>query len=85
MSVHLHHLFYRTVFIMSSIRISIWLKIRRTLFTNNNNSLQISMSSIELFANVGKEVFTLRTYPGETQTGIETFAENESTIINFNA
>jgi fructan beta-fructosidase len=43
------------------------------------------MSSIELFANVGKEVFTLLTYPGETQTGIETFAENESTIINFNA
>ena len=85
MSLHLHRLFYRTVFTMSSIRISIWLKIRRTLFTNNNNSLQISMSSIELFANVGKEVFTLLTYPGETQTGIETFAENESTIINFNA
>jgi sucrose-6-phosphate hydrolase SacC (GH32 family) len=70
---------------MSSIRISIWLKTRRTLFVNNNNLLQISMSSIELFANVGKEVFTLLTYPGETQVGIETFAKNEGTKMNFKA
>jgi len=74
MSVHLHRLFYKTVFTMSSIRISIWMKTRRTPFVNNNNSLQISMSSIELFTNQGKEVFTLLTYSGETQTGIETFA-----------
>jgi len=50
------------------------MKTRRTPFVNNNNSLQISMSSIELFTNQGKEVFTLLTYSGETQTGIETFA-----------
>ena len=43
------------------------------------------MSSIELFTNDGKEVFTLLTYPGETQTGIETFAENRGTTMNFKA
>jgi fructan beta-fructosidase len=45
----------------------------------------VDKSSVELFTNEGKEVFTLLTYAGETQTGIETFAENEGTTMNFNA
>ncbi|MDD4971289.1 MAG: glycoside hydrolase family 32 protein [Paludibacter sp.] len=45
----------------------------------------VDKSSIELFANDGKEVFTLLTFPGETQTGIETFAENDGTTMNFKA
>ena len=31
----------------------------------------VDKSSIEIFANDGKDVFTLLTYPGEAQTGIE--------------
>ncbi len=45
----------------------------------------VDKSSIELFTNEGKEVFSLLTYPGETQTGIETFAQNEGTSMNFKA
>ena len=45
----------------------------------------VDKSSIELFTNEGKEVFTLLTYAGETQTGVETFAKNEGTAINFKA
>jgi fructan beta-fructosidase len=45
----------------------------------------VDKSSIELFTNQGKEVFTLLTYAGETQAGIEIFAENEGTTMNFKA
>lgn len=45
----------------------------------------VDKSSVELFTNDGKDVFTLLTYPGEKQTGIETFARNEGTEINLNA
>ena len=45
----------------------------------------VDKSSIELFTNDGKEVFTLLTYPGEQQTGIETFAENPGTGISMRA
>ncbi len=41
------------------------------------------MSSIELFANDGKDVFTLFTYPYESQTGIETFALHPGTLMDF--
>lgn len=45
----------------------------------------VDKSSIELFTNEGKEVFTLQTYAGEMQTGIEIFALNKGTSITFNA
>lgn len=45
----------------------------------------VDKSSIELFTNEGKEVFSLLTFPGETQTGIETFAENEGTTMSVKA
>lgn len=45
----------------------------------------VDKSSIELFTNDGKEVFTLLTYPGEKQTGIETFAESDGTTVSMNA
>ena len=45
----------------------------------------VDKSSIELFTNEGKDVFTLLTYPGETQTGIEIFALNKGTSINYTA
>lgn len=43
----------------------------------------VDKSSVELFTNDGKEVFTLLTYPGEKQTGIETFARNAGTEVNL--
>jgi Beta-fructosidases (levanase/invertase) len=45
----------------------------------------VDKSSIELFTNEGKDVFTLLTYAGETQAGIETFAKNEGSTMNFKA
>lgn len=45
----------------------------------------VDKSSIELFINEGKAIFTLLTYPGEKQTGIETFAEHDGTIMGVNA
>lgn len=45
----------------------------------------VDKSSIELFTNEGKEVFTLLTYPDENQTGVEFFSKNESTTVNFQA
>jgi fructan beta-fructosidase len=45
----------------------------------------VDKSSIELFTNEGKEVFTLLTYPAENQVGIETFAEKEGTKMTFSA
>jgi len=47
--------------------------------------LFVDKSSIELFTNDGKEVFTLLTYPGEQQTGIETFARNAGTELRLSA
>ncbi|KAA3437857.1 glycoside hydrolase family 32 protein [Rufibacter hautae] len=45
----------------------------------------VDKSSIELFTNEGKEVFTLLTYPADTQTGIETFAEKDGTKLELTA
>ncbi|HCK23298.1 MAG TPA: hypothetical protein DHW31_00690, partial [Bacteroides graminisolvens] len=45
----------------------------------------VDKSSIEIFANDGRDVFTLLTYPGEAQTGIELFAQKEGTKMELNA
>jgi fructan beta-fructosidase len=45
----------------------------------------VDKSSIELFTNEGKDVFTLLTYPAENQVGIETFAEKDGTKMTLNA
>lgn len=45
----------------------------------------VDKSSIELFTNQGKEVFTLQTYAGDRQTGIEIFALNKGSEINYTA
>ena len=54
---------------------------------NNKIRLHIFVdkSSVEIFANDGKEVFTLLTYPGESQTGIEVFAQRKGTKMTLNA
>jgi fructan beta-fructosidase len=44
----------------------------------------VDKSSVEVFANDGKEVFTLLTYAGDAQTGIEIFADHPGTIMRFN-
>lgn len=43
----------------------------------------VDKSTIELFTNEGKDVFTLLTYPGEKQTGVELFAMKTGTKMNF--
>lgn len=43
----------------------------------------VDKSSVELFVNDGKDVFTLLTYPSEKQNGIEVFALREGTLMNF--
>lgn len=52
-----------------------------------NNRLKmrffVDKSSIELFVNDGKYVFTLLTYPSENQCGIEVFALREGTAMDF--
>lgn len=52
-----------------------------------NNQLKmhiyVDKSSIELFVNEGKDVFTLLTYPSENQTGIEVFALQVGTSMKF--
>lgn len=45
----------------------------------------VDKSSVELFTGNGKDVFTLLTYPAESQTGIETFAKNDGTKLSFKA
>lgn len=45
----------------------------------------VDKSSIELFTNDGKDVFTLLTYPNESQTGIELFAHKKGTNMELNA
>lgn len=45
--------------------------------------IYVDKSSIELFTNDGKDVFTLLTYPSENQTGIETFALRPGTSMDF--
>jgi fructan beta-fructosidase len=45
----------------------------------------VDKSSVELFINQGKDVFTLLTYPSETQTGIEVFSKENGTRMNFSA
>ncbi len=43
----------------------------------------VDRSSIELFANDGKDVFTFLTYPDDSQTGMEIFALKEGTKYSF--
>lgn len=45
--------------------------------------LYVDKSSVELFANDGKDVFTFLTYPGVSQTGIELFALKPGTNFSF--
>ncbi|MBU3160883.1 GH32 C-terminal domain-containing protein [Clostridium frigoris] len=46
----------------------------------------VDKSSIEVFANSGKAVLTMLTYPGEAQTGLEVFSENDTgTKLDFSA
>lgn len=47
--------------------------------------IYVDKSSIEIFANEGKEVFTLLTYSGEAQTGIEVFANKKGTKMEMKA
>lgn len=47
--------------------------------------IYVDRSSVELFTNEGKEVFTLLTYPSGTQTGVEVFALKKGTSMNFKA
>lgn len=55
-----------------------------------NNRIQmrifVDKSSIEIFVNSGKIVFTALTFPDESQTGLQLFSENEnSTKLDFTA
>jgi len=45
--------------------------------------IYVDKSSVEVFANEGKEVFTLLTYAGDAQTGIAIFAEHPGTVMRF--
>lgn len=45
----------------------------------------VDKSSIELFTNEGKEVFSLLTYPSNNQTGIEIFALNKGSNFSYEA
>lgn len=45
----------------------------------------VDKSSVEIFTNDGKDVFSLLTYPGETQTGIELFALKGGTQMSLKA
>lgn len=47
--------------------------------------IYVDQSSIEIFANDGKDVFTLQTFPSEAQTGIETFALRKGTKMELKA
>jgi fructan beta-fructosidase len=52
-----------------------------------NNRLRLHIyvdaSSVEVFTNDGKEVFTLLTYAGNAQTKIDVFAERPDTVMQF--
>ena len=45
--------------------------------------IYVDKSSIEIFANDGKDVFTLQTFPSDEQTGIETFALRKGTKMEL--
>ena len=45
--------------------------------------LYVDSSSVELFANDGRDVFTFLTYPDVSQTGIELFALKAGTTVSF--
>lgn len=45
----------------------------------------VDKSSIELFTNDGKDVFTLLTYPSASQTGVELFSLKKGTEMELNA
>lgn len=47
--------------------------------------IYVDKSSVEIFANDGKDVFTLQTFPSEYQTGIETFALRKGTKMQLDA
>jgi fructan beta-fructosidase len=54
-----------------------------------NNQLRLHIfvdkSSVEIFTNDGKDVFTLLTYPAESQTGIEVFSMRKGTRMKCHA
>ena len=45
----------------------------------------VDKSSVEIFTNDGKDVFTMLTYPSEEQTGLEIFAHRPGTQMNMKA
>ena len=45
----------------------------------------VDKSSVEIFANDGRDVFTLCTYPAETQTGLQLFSLQKGTAVNLTA
>lgn len=47
--------------------------------------IYVDKSSIEIFTNDGKDVYTLLTYPSERQTGIEVFAMKKGTTMKYKA
>ena len=47
--------------------------------------IYVDKSSIEMFANEGRDVFTLLTYAGDEQTEIDTIAERAGTIMDLEA
>ena len=47
--------------------------------------IYVDKSSVEIFVNEGKEVFTLLTYAGDGQTEIDMFAEHPGTVMDFKA
>lgn len=53
--------------------------------TKGSIHIFVDKSSIELFTNDWKDVFTLLTYPNESQTGIELFAHKKGTNMELNA
>lgn len=58
------------------------------VFPQNNQirmHIYVDKSSVELFTNEGRDVFTLLTYPSETQTGIELFAQKKGTKMKLKA
>jgi len=45
----------------------------------------VDKSSVEVFVNSGRLVFSLLTFPSEEQTGVELFSKNGNTILNLSA
>ncbi len=47
--------------------------------------IYVDKSGVEIFANDGRDVFTMQTYPSDAQTGIETFALRKGTQMQLKA